>query len=83
MPTGFTAPELIESLFLVNPAGMLQDGEVFWLIRLVCCRVRGFLVNPAGMLQGGEVFWLIRLVCCRVERLLGESGWYVAGWRGF
>ena len=24
-----TAPELIESLFLVNPAGMLQGGEVF------------------------------------------------------
>ena len=35
------------------------------------------------MLQDGEVFWLIRLVCYRMERLLGQSGWYVAGWRGF
>ena len=25
----FAVPELIESLFLVNPAGMLQDGEAF------------------------------------------------------
>ena len=40
-------------------------------------------MNPAGMLQGGKVFRSIRLVCYRMERFLGESGWYVAGWRGF